>query len=128
MESSNKKIKYSRETSLTGIKDIDIEILKNLDAESLVNFCQINEAASEYCNNEILWEKWMKIHYSWLPKEYFYTWKNFALKTIYYVAKLKEEFNVDYSITYYPQYPKELYKSLINSRDYNVVGFEKWKY
>jgi len=54
-------IKFDRELSsrqllLTGIRDIDINILLQLDNESLRNICQTDSYAADICRSENLWK------------------------------------------------------------------------
>jgi hypothetical protein len=44
------------EKNLTGIKDVDLLILKNLDDYSLLNYCQTSQYAKNLCDNELFWK------------------------------------------------------------------------
>ena len=41
--------------SLTGIRDLDLKILNELDDVDLVNICQTNKQADEYCKDQGFW-------------------------------------------------------------------------
>ena len=41
--------------SLTGIKDLDLTILLNMDDVSLENMCRVNKYAKKMCNNNYFW-------------------------------------------------------------------------
>ncbi len=50
-------------TSLTGIKDIDFQILNNLDDPSLLYFCKVNRKVSQLCQDPELWQRRLKERY-----------------------------------------------------------------
>ena len=85
--------------SLTGLTDVDRETLKHVDDEDLLKICAINRKTwNSVCDDNFLRrrlsnkypgiEKYKKV------KE---NWKRFFLRAIYYIAKLKENFEYDYT-------------------------------
>ena len=43
--------------SLTGNKNLDIDILNQLDDKDLVSFCKTSKYANQLCNDQILWQR-----------------------------------------------------------------------
>lgn len=88
---------------LTGKKDQDLLILMKLDDRSIINFCIAsgkNKYAVKLCSDEDFWRNRLNKNF---PKLDLYNeyWKNQSfkekyLKTIYYVDKLKREYNFDF--------------------------------
>lgn len=72
---------------LTGVKDIDILILSNLNDRELLQTCAVNQYANKLCYDETLWMnrfvkkfKTGRMHY----KKKGDTWRQFYLDIIYY--------------------------------------------
>ena len=42
---------------LTGVKDLDFEILNQLDDKSLISFCSVNQEAQNLCNSQTFWQR-----------------------------------------------------------------------
>ena len=85
--------------SLTGIKDVDREILKYVDDKELLEICTINKKTwNEVCDDAFLrrrlLNKYLGIEKYKSDRE---TWKQFLLTAIYYISKLEEEFSFSYS-------------------------------
>lgn len=105
--------------SLTGIRDLDLEILRKLDDRELINFCMTEKAASRICAYEPFWMNRLNEKYP-NAKKYFRdysimsilsivapgsmglqnlfanTWREYYLQTVYYVNKMKEDFDFEY--------------------------------
>lgn len=45
------------ESSLTGIKDVDINILNNLEDKDLVSYCETHQYAKSICNDQSFWQR-----------------------------------------------------------------------
>ena len=85
--------------SLTGIKDVDREILKHVDDKELLEICTINKKTwDQVCDDAFLrrrlLNKYPEIGKYKAEKE---TWKRFFLRAIYYISKLKEDYKFTYS-------------------------------
>ena len=81
----------------TGHKDTDREILMELNDRDLLVAC----SANKYFLNNVCDEKFLKRRFSKYPgiedyKKDDESWRAFFLNTIYYIAKLKEDFNYNY--------------------------------
>ena len=108
------------EKYLTGYIDADRSILLEVEDRELLKICipPINQYSEKLCD-ESFWFNRLKKYY---PDSMIYkvkgTWKNYFLTIIYYIDKLKREFNFDYKTGN----PKEYYKILSeNSRDSEKV-------
>ena len=78
---------------LTPIKDIDREILLQADDETLLKMCVLNKNMNKnVCNNDLFRRRMEQRYPHLIPKEV-KDWKSLYLKTIYYIGKLKEEFD-----------------------------------
>ena len=102
---------------LTGYRDPDSVILKELDDRSLLNLCIANQNL-DFCNNESFWKTRTRERF---PNAFPYfqdysffrqntilypeiknclkqpkNWKEYYLQTVYYINKLKEEFQFSY--------------------------------
>lgn len=85
--------------SLTGLKDVDREVLKHVDDESLLKICGINRKTwNDVCDENFLKRrltgKYPNIEKYKKENE---NWKRFFLKAIYYISKMKEEFHFTYT-------------------------------
>ena len=94
-------IKYTQEMQryLTGNPDADREILLNVDERELLTICSppYNQYSKKLCN-ENFWRARVNKYYpdavKYKGKE---SWKNYLLSLIYYIDKLKREFDFTYS-------------------------------
>jgi hypothetical protein len=103
MQSRSKKAKVSVEELDKEIRrgfprDVQIEVLRRLDANSLTNYCVTSSYGRELCKDENLWRRWIETQYPLLirfkiPSE---PYKNFALRMIYAIGKNKELFKIPY--------------------------------
>ena len=79
--------------SISGIKDIDREILKHVDDEELLKICVINRQTwNEVCDDDFLRRR-MTSRYPEIEKfkSRTETWKQFFLRFIYYTSKMREK-------------------------------------
>lgn len=88
----------SKGNKLTGMKDTDREILKNLDDKDLLRTCSIdkrmwNEVCDENFLKRRLLGKYPDFEKYKLEKE---SWRQFFLRYVYYISKMKEDFQFDY--------------------------------
>jgi hypothetical protein len=103
MEPSSKKVKVSVEEINQQVtrglpRDVQIEILRRLDARSLTNYCLTSLYGRQLCQDENLWRRWIETQYPLLLrfKNPAKSYKNFALAMIYAIGKLQEYFQVPY--------------------------------
>ena len=85
--------------SLTGLKDVDREILKHLDDDELLKICSVNRKTwNEVCDDNFLrrrlLSKYPEIEKYKKENE---TWKQFFLSVIYYISKMKDEKKFNYT-------------------------------
>ena len=85
--------------SLTGLKDVDREILKHVDDRELLKFCSLdNKTWNSVCDDDFLRRrlttKYPEIEKYKRENE---SWKRFFLRAIYYIAKMKEKFEYEYT-------------------------------
>ena len=65
---------------LTGIRDVNLKILQELDDEELFSFCIVNKEAHKLCENENFWRnRFLKRFGKLYAKDEKRTWKNFYL-------------------------------------------------
>ena len=65
---------------LTGIRDVNLKILQELDDEELFSFCIVNKEANKLCENEDFWRnRFLKRFGKLYAKDEKRTWKNFYL-------------------------------------------------
>ena len=84
--------------SLTGLKDVDREILKHADDEDLLKICAINRKTwNSVCDDAFLRRRLSKYPGIEKYKKENESWKQFFLKFIYYIAKMKEKFQFQYT-------------------------------
>ena len=78
----------------TGIKDVDLLILKELDDEDLFSLCQVDKYINSLCNNENFWlNKLLKKYPDYKLLKMEATNKD-IYKELYQLEKLKEELNL----------------------------------
>lgn len=118
-------------TTLTGHKDTDREILLKLNNDDVLNYCnklKNRDIFKQICNDNFF-KSYITKNYPKLLiyKPFGLRWKLFYLDIVYYIGKLKEDFNFDY--TNKPKaYPKEYYDIIFkykNSDENSDVAFEK---
>lgn len=85
-------------TSITGIKDVDLLILQQLEDGEIFNFCLTNKYANYLCKEENFWYTRILTKYPLLIsfKKEEETWRRFYLKMAYYINKIQEKWDVPY--------------------------------
>jgi len=76
--------------SLIGIKEVDHKILNNLDDKSLVNFCQTNKKADEYCNDQTFWMNRILTIFPYLDLDLLRKYKGDRSWSEYYIFDLRK--------------------------------------
>ena len=92
--------------SLTGLKDVDREILKHVTDKELLQFCTIDRKTwNEVCDDAFLRRR-LTSKYPGIEKfkKANQTWKQFFLNAIYYISKMKDEFEFEYSYGDFKKY------------------------
>ena len=80
---------------LTGIKDVDREILSKVD-EELLKVCSVDKRFwNDVCDDNFLRRR-LTSKYPGIEK-YKETWKEFFLKWTFYISKMKEDYEYDYT-------------------------------
>ena len=83
---------------LSGLKDVDREILKRVDDKELVRVCSTDRKTwSEVCDDDFLKRRLAKYPGIEKYKRQNETWKQFFLRFIYYTSKLREEHQFEYT-------------------------------
>lgn len=84
--------------SISGYKDTDREILLKMDDENFLKTCNLNNYfKNEVCNDNFFKKRLQEKYPDTLElNEYGNDWKRYFLEVVYYISKLKEEFNYDY--------------------------------
>ena len=85
--------------SLTGLKDVDREVLKHIDDDKLLRVCTIDRKTwNDVCDDNFLRRrlviKYPGIEQYKLENE---TWKQFFLRFIYYTSLMKEKHQFEYT-------------------------------
>ena len=104
--------------SLSGLKDVDREILKHVDDKDLLKICSLNRKTwNEICDDDFikrrLWSKYPGIEKYKKRNE---SWKQFFLSAMYYISKMKEEHKFQYTSG---DFQKQYY--LLNSYDQSLL-------
>ena len=102
----------------TGIKDQDREILLNIDNDKdLLNACSLNKYIYNQVCNDIFFRNRLSRTYpdtlKYKPEEM--NWKNYFLRVVYYISKMKENYDYDYS-NFNEGNPKIQYQVFLKSR------------
>jgi hypothetical protein len=108
---------------LSGNVDVDREILFRVeDDEDLLRVCSANKYAfKEVCNDKFFQNRTVKKFPKTVPlKPKEMTWKNYYLNLLYYIDKLKREYDFDYKGE---RDPEEIYNILLI--DNHEVGLER---
>lgn len=83
---------------LSGLKDVDREILSNVSDKELLTVCSLNKKFyHDVCDDNLLLRRLSKYPGIEQYKEKNETWKRFFLNVIYYVSKMKEKHDFDYT-------------------------------
>lgn len=81
---------------ITGNRDTDTHLFRLMDDETLITVMSTNKELLR--KGEEIFKERLRDNYPYLYKKkpYLETYKNYYLKMMYYIGKLKEEFDVDY--------------------------------
>ena len=89
------QIPQVKSLGLTGVRDLDITILLELNDIDLFKVCQTNKYISLICENESLWRRKLSKRYNKTEKPKETTWKE------YYISlKREEEKDIGYNLYY----------------------------
>ena len=81
---------------LTGLKDVDREVLKHVSDKELLRACTIDRRMwNDVCDDNFLRRRLSKYPGIEKYKREKESWKQFFLRAIYYISKLKD-FNFEY--------------------------------
>ena len=101
--------------SFSGIKDVDREILLSMDDGDLLKTCSLNKYLFEtVCDDNFFYRRLLSKYPTTLKyynKEKEETYRKYYLKVIYYISKMKE----DYDYSYISGNPKVQYEIFKNS-------------
>ena len=104
--------------SFSGLKDIDREILKWIDDEELLKICGVNRKTwNEVCDDNFLRRRLNMYSDVDRYKKENENWKIFFSRTIYYISKLKTEFQFEYTEGDFQEY----YSVLKNYEGYCLI-------
>ena len=84
--------------SLSGIRDVDREILKHADDSELLKICSVNRKTwNEVCDDNFLRRR-LSVKYPGVEKykKQRQSWKHFYLRFVYYTAKMQEMYEYTY--------------------------------
>lgn len=110
---------------LTGNKDVDREILKHLNDTDLLKVCHLNKNLwSKVCDDDFLRRR-LTGKYPGIEKyrKEGESWKDFFLKAMFYIGKMREEFKFEYTFGDF----KKQYYLLKDSSDVHDLLFESAK-
>jgi hypothetical protein len=85
-------------SKLSGIRDVDREILSKLDTANLLRACQIDKYTWNTVCDDLFLKRRLLSEYPEIEKYKLNTesWKQFFLRAVHTIAKMKEEYNYDY--------------------------------
>lgn len=106
-------------TALTGIQEVDLQILNKLDDVSLVNFCQINRDADYICSDQSFWLRRILKTFPSLTLEILNLYKGDRKWSEYYIQDLRK-------ITSDEKYMVEGYEK--DRLDYVLASLDKGRY
>ena len=102
--------------SLSGLKDVDREILKHVDDAELLKLCSLDRKTwNDVCDDGFLRRRLNKYPGIEKYKEEKESWKSFFLRATYYISKMKE----DYEFVYISGDFKKQYEII---RHYNLLN------
>src|SRR5581483_4300803 len=81
--------------SLTGNKDADLYVLLNIeDHTQFLNVCRLNKYTADLCRKDSLFHNRMIKYFPLIldKKPIAYSWKEYYLKTVYYLGIIQKEF------------------------------------
>jgi len=81
----------------SGNKDVDRKILSKLDDRNLLQACQVNKYVwNQVCNEDFFRNRLLKM-FPEIKREDIKNWKEFYLRAIYYISKMKEDYGYVYT-------------------------------
>jgi ankyrin repeat protein len=84
--------------SLSGLKDIDREVLKHVEDKELLKICTMDKKTwNEVCDDNFLKRRLVKYPGIEKYKKKNESWKKFFLQAIYYISKMREDFQYEYT-------------------------------
>ena len=85
-------------SNLSGIRDVDREILSKIDDKELIKVCSIDKYTWNIVCDDAFLRRRMLGKYSEIEKykKEGESWKQFFLRSLYYIALLKEKFDYGY--------------------------------
>lgn len=100
--------------SLSGLKDIDREVLKHVDDRELLQICKIDRKTwNDVCDDNFIRRRLSKYPGIEKYKKDTETWKEFFLRAIYYISKMMEDYKFQYiSGDFKKQYQILIYKDI----------------
>ena len=75
---------------LTGVKDLDIKILGELEDVDLVNICQVNKQADEICKDQGFWLNRIMLKFPYLSLDVLNKYKDNRSWSEYYINDLRK--------------------------------------
>jgi hypothetical protein len=78
---------YGKDIKLTGIKDTDLLILKELDDKDLFQMCLVNKSVNRACKDENFWRERFIKNFGDLKEYKLETWRQYYLKFSFYTNK-----------------------------------------
>ena len=82
---------------LTGLKDTDREILSKLESDrDLLNACAVNKYAWKLCDDDFFRNRLASKYPDTIKYKNRKSWKEYYLKTIFYISRMFEEYNFVY--------------------------------
>ena len=114
-------------SNLSGIKDVDREILNKLDDKELLNACSIDKYTWNTICDDAFFKSRLLSKYPQIERYKFVneSWKQFFLRSIYYISKMKEENDYEYSfgnfVTQYKLFQSVDIKGYI--KGYNGINY-----
>lgn len=117
------------ERSLTGIKDLNLEIMDKFDDKTLLSYCVSHKYANNLCNNEIFWEKRSLKRFDDTviqnrPRNT--SWRKFYIQNSYWIGKLEEDY--DFVSDKFYGSPREYYgiiSNYLDRLDPNISSYDK---
>jgi len=115
----------------TGNKDVDINILNELDDRDLINFCKTSKYIRTICNNDNFWRIRTFNKFKDICKKENQTWKEYYIYRLTHIIYVLEKngLKVEVSVDRNGQYIKDFVKAVLEliQEDPNLLDIEKIK-
>jgi len=105
---------------LTGIKDVDYNILNNLSDDDLIKICKINKNANNLCGDQIFWYNRIKSKFPYIPDNILNRYKSSSWSN-YYIELVKAERNIIATNTREFAHIKNLFTDIIQSNRLDLL-------